>query len=55
MPYFVFNLKSKIGKIDVLKVSSVFYYAPPQKVAKYYVIPSELLSVRPSVRPFVSG
>ena len=26
------------------------YYAPPQKVAGYYVIPSELLSVRPSVR-----
>ena len=25
-------------------------YAPPQKVAGYYVIPSELLSVRPSVR-----
>ena len=27
------------------------YYAPPQKVAGYYVIPSELLSVCPSVRP----
>ena len=27
------------------------FYAPPQKVAGYYVIPSELLSVRPSVRP----
>ena len=26
-------------------------YAPPQKVAGYYVIPSELLSVCPSVRP----
>ena len=26
-----------------------FFYAPPQKVAGYYVIPSELLSVRPSV------
>ena len=27
------------------------FYAPPQKVAGYYVIPSELLSVCPSVRP----
>ena len=26
------------------------FYAPPQKVAGYYVIPSELLSVRQSVR-----
>ena len=26
---------------------------PPQKVAGYYVIPSELLSVCPSVRPSV--
>ena len=30
-----------------------FFYAPPQKVAGYYVIPSELLSVRLSVRPSV--
>ena len=29
------------------------FYAPPQKVAGYYVIPSELLSVCPSVRPSV--
>ena len=29
------------------------FYAPPQKVAGYYVIPSELLSVRPSVCPSV--
>ena len=28
-----------------------FFYAQPQKVAGYYVIPSELLSVRLSVRP----
>ena len=27
------------------------FYAPPQKVAGYYVISSELLSVCPSVRP----
>ena len=27
------------------------FYAPPQKVAGYYVIPSELWSVCPSVRP----
>ena len=27
------------------------YYAQPQKVAGYYVIPSKLLSVRPSIRP----
>ena len=32
------------------------FYAPPQKVAGYYVIPSEPLSVfRLSVRPSVSG
>ena len=30
-----------------------YHYAPPQKVAGYYVIPSELLSVCPSVRPSV--
>ena len=30
-----------------------FFYAPPQKVAGYYVIPSELLSVCPSVCPSV--
>ena len=29
------------------------FYAPPQKVAGYYVIPSELLSVCPSVRQSV--
>ena len=29
------------------------FYAPPQKVAGYYVIPSECLSVRLSVRPSV--
>ena len=29
----------------------MIFYAPPQKVAGYYVIPSELLSVRLSVRP----
>ena len=27
-----------------------FFYAPPQKVEGYYVIPSEFLSVSPSVR-----
>ena len=26
-------------------------YAPPQKVAGYYVVPSEVLSVRPYIRP----
>ena len=31
----------------------VSFYAPPQKVAGYYVIPSELLSVCPSVCPSV--
>ena len=31
----------------------VTFYAPPQKVAGYYVIPSELLSVCTSVRPSV--
>ena len=29
------------------------FYIPPQKVAGYYVIPSELLSVCPSVHPSV--
>ena len=34
------------------------FYTPPQKVARYYVIPSEPFecpSVRPSVRPSVSA
>ena len=31
----------------------LFFYAPPQKVAGYYVIPSELSSVCPSVCPSV--
>ena len=31
----------------------LLFYAPPQKVAGYYVIPSELLSVCPSVCPSV--
>ena len=35
--------------------SCLSFYAPPQKVAGYYVIPSELLSVCPSVRPSISG
>ena len=30
-----------------------YFYAPPQKVAGYYVIPSELLSVYPSVCPSI--
>ena len=30
-----------------------YFYAPPQEVAGYYVIPSELLSVCPSVCPSV--
>ena len=29
------------------------FYAPPQKVAGYYVIPSDILSVSPSVYPSV--
>ena len=33
------------------EISKLHIYAPPQKVAGYYVIPSELLSVCPSVRP----
>ena len=31
------------------------FYAPPQKVAGYYVIPSDILSVCPSICPSVSG
>ena len=34
-------------------LSLLYYYAPPQKVAGYYVIPSELLSVCPFVCPSV--
>ena len=33
-----------------LNFNMLCHYASPQKVAGYYVIPSELLSVRPSVR-----
>ena len=40
---------------DIFGASIAFFYAPPQKVAGYYVIPSELLSVGPSARPSVSG
>ena len=41
-----------VGLVHLMIVAqSFFFYAPPQKVAGYYVIPSELLSVRPSVRP----
>ena len=29
-------------------IAAIAFYAPPQIVAGYYVIPSELLSVRPS-------
>ena len=35
------------------KISNIDFYAPPQKVAGYYVIPSKLLSVCPSVCPSV--
>ena len=37
------------------RMGYIFYIFIPrhQKVAGYYVIPSEILSVRPSVRPFV--
>ena len=38
---------------DVFVPGRVAFYAPPQKVAGYYVIPSELLSVCPSVCPSV--
>ena len=41
------NLKPFTGSTDL------DLYAPPQKVAGYYVIPSELLSVCPSVCPSV--
>ena len=39
-----------VGQCDLWFMVHCFY-APPQKVAGYYVIPSEHLSVRPSVRP----
>ena len=37
--------------VDPLYKMDLDFYALPQKVAGYYVIPSELLSVCPSVRP----
>ena len=38
----------KLKKICILH-TFLYFYSPPQKVAGYYVIPSELLSVCPSV------
>ena len=35
------------------KMKIIYFYAPPQKVVGYYVIPSELLSVCRSVCPSV--
>ena len=37
--------------INYNNVRQPHVYAPPQKVASYYCIPSEILSVRPSVCP----
>ena len=46
-----FSLVSRM-KFGEMK-SLLRFYAPPQKGAGYYVIPSELLSVGPSVCPSV--
>ena len=35
----------------LVSLTNLHFYAPPQQVAGYYVIPSEILSVCPSVRP----
>ena len=43
-----FGLYTQVS--DSGPLGPLVYYAPPQKVAGYYVIPSELLSVCPSVR-----
>ena len=51
-----FDKKSRyMSKIHaILVVSSMcFFYAPPQKMPGYYVIPSELLSVCLSVCPSI--
>ena len=50
-----FPVLSAIGLRYIGTMSCFFshFYAPPQKVAGYYVIPSELLSVCPSVCPSV--
>ena len=49
----------RVKKCKELLIKTCHFYAPPQKVAGYYVIPSELLSVCPSlclsVHPSVSG
>ena len=52
-----FISKSVISTMLIVFVYKTSFYAPPQKVAGYYVIPSELLSVClsicPSIRPSV--
>ena len=54
-PFLSHHLRELCSKVfEWCLVSSVCpFYAPPQKVAGYYVIPSELLSVCPSVCPSV--
>ena len=47
----ILDLYHKFDIVNDIELHS--YYAPPQKVAGYYVIPSELLSVCPSVCPSV--
>ena len=51
--FFLFDHQN--SSISVAVTLNLCHYAPPQKVAGYYVIPSELLSVCPSVCPSVSG
>ena len=47
------HVLAKMSPEEYIKMSIIIFYAPPRKVAGYYVIPSELLSVCPSVCPSV--
>ena len=47
------SLNFSRSNLSLCWVGVLAFYAPPQKVAGYYVIPSELLSVCPSVCPSV--
>ena len=47
---FCFMNNRALSKMVRQNLCRKHFYAPPQKVAGYYVIPSDLLSVRPSVR-----
>ena len=48
----IYPLELQLNKANVSDTEASFY-APPQKVAGYYIIPSDILSVCPSVCPSV--